>query len=110
MILLQVQQNWIIFTEKIDKHVEDAFRLNIKWSLLELSRSINGDSKSSPNPLFRVKVVLEDNQVEFSPKLKKIADVVNSVASNLTKCLSNFERLPTILVSYNTGQLVSISF
>ncbi|XP_065644391.1 dynein axonemal heavy chain 2 isoform X2 [Hydra vulgaris] len=100
----EVQQNWLSFVEKIDKLIEDAFRLNIKWSLLELSRLINGDSKSSPNPLFRVKVVLEENQVDFSPKLKKIADVVNSVASSLTNCVSSFERLPSILISHYTGQ------
>lgn len=39
--------------------VEEAFRLNVKWSLQELSRAINGDGKSGPNPLFKVKVVLE---------------------------------------------------
>lgn len=39
--------------------MEEAFRLNVKWSLQELSRAINGDGKSGPNPLFKVKVVLE---------------------------------------------------
>ena len=43
----------------MDQHVEDAFRLNIKWSLQEISKAINGDGKSSPNPLFRIKVVLQ---------------------------------------------------
>lgn len=43
--------------------VEEAFRLNVKWSLQELSRAINGDGKNSPNPLFRVKVVLEGDKV-----------------------------------------------
>lgn len=43
----------------MDQHVEDAFRLNVKWSLQEISKAINGDGKSSPNPLFRIKVVLQ---------------------------------------------------
>jgi dynein heavy chain len=30
--------------------VEEAFRLNVKWSLQELSKAINGDGKSAPNP------------------------------------------------------------
>jgi len=38
--------------------VEEAFRLNVKWSLQALSRAINGDGKTSPNPLFKVNVVL----------------------------------------------------
>lgn len=38
--------------------VEEAFRVNIKRSLQEISKAINGDGKTSPNPLFRVEVVL----------------------------------------------------
>ena len=51
--MLQVQQHWHRYTEKMDKMVEEAFRLNVKWSLQELSKAINGDGKSAPNPLFR---------------------------------------------------------
>lgn len=59
----EVQQHWHRYTEKMDRMVEEAFRLNVKWSLQELSRAINGDGKSGPNPLFKVKVVLEDDKV-----------------------------------------------
>ena len=51
----------------MDRMVEEAFRLNVKWSLQELSRAINGDGKNSPNPLFRVKVVLEGDKVGEVP-------------------------------------------
>ncbi len=44
--------------EKMDRMVEEAFRVNIKRSLQEISKAINGDAKTSPNPLFRVEVVL----------------------------------------------------
>lgn len=47
----------------MDKMVEEAFRLNVKWSLQELSKAVNGDGKSAPNPLFRVKVILQGDQV-----------------------------------------------
>jgi len=47
----------------MDRMVEEAFRLNVKWSLQELSKAINGDGKSAPSPLFKVKVVLESNKV-----------------------------------------------
>jgi len=43
--------------------VEEAFRLNVKWSLQELSRVINGDGKSGPNPLFKVQVILANDKV-----------------------------------------------
>ena len=62
---LQVQQHWHRYTEKMDRMVEEAFRLNVKWSLQELSRAINGDGKSGPNPLFKVKVILEGDKVSL---------------------------------------------
>ena len=43
--------------------VEEALRLNVKWSLQELAKAINGDGKSAPNPLFKVQVILEDEKV-----------------------------------------------
>ena len=49
----------------MDRMVEEAFRLNVKWSLQELSRAINGDGKAGPNPLFKVKVVLEGDKVSY---------------------------------------------
>ena len=46
--------------EQMDHMVEEALRLNVKWSLQDLSRAINGDGKTMPNPLFKVQVVLTD--------------------------------------------------
>lgn len=93
----EVQSHWLRYTEKIDRMVEEAFRLNVKWSLQELSRAINGDGKSAPNPLLRVKVVLEGDKVEFSPTLKKLASMMENIAVQLTACLSIFQRLPDLL-------------
>ena len=106
----QVQQAWIAYTEKVDKFVEDAFRLNIKWSVQELSRAINGDGKSSPNPLFRLRVVLEGLKVTFSPNLNKLASIINSAAKDLTQCLAVFQRLPNILTRTHSKKAVSVSF
>jgi dynein heavy chain len=46
---------------RLDHMMEDALRLNVKWSLLELSKAINGDGKTTPNPLFRVLVILQNS-------------------------------------------------
>ena len=46
----------------MDNMVEEALRLNVKWSLQELSRAINGDGKSGPNPLLKVKVILNKDK------------------------------------------------
>lgn len=57
----QVQQHWMNYTIKMNRMMEEALRLNVKWSLMELSRAISGDGKTGPSPLFRVKVILQDN-------------------------------------------------
>ena len=56
-----------------------------------------GDGKSAPNPLFRVKVVLEGDKVEFSPTLKQLAFIVGNIGSHLTDSISGIRRLPDIL-------------
>ncbi|KAI2662835.1 Dynein axonemal heavy chain 2 [Labeo rohita] len=99
----EVQQHWVSYMEKMDRMVEEAFRVNIKRSLQELSKAINGDGKTSPNPLFRVEVVLTQQtprspaQVDFSPSLQKLAHIVNSISSQLIKTISGFKRLPDLL-------------
>nr|XP_060635826.1 dynein axonemal heavy chain 2 [Anolis sagrei ordinatus] len=98
----EVQQHWFNYTVKMDKMMEEALRLNVKWSLLELSKAINGDGKASPNPLFRVKVILQDNypqtpQVEFSPTLAQLASMVNDISIHLITSISVFRHLPEIL-------------
>lgn len=57
----QIQQQWLLYTIRLDRMMEDALRLNVKWSLLELSKAINGDGKTTPNPLFRVLVILQND-------------------------------------------------
>ncbi|XP_069502374.1 dynein axonemal heavy chain 2 [Ambystoma mexicanum] len=99
----EVQQHWVNYTEKMDKLVEEAFRLNIKWSLQELSKAINGDSKTTSNPLFRVMVVLQNDfpgstaQVEFSPTLTNLANAVNGICGQIINTISIFRRLPDTL-------------
>ena len=56
----EVQGHWLRYTDRMDRMVEEAFRLNVKWSLQSLSRAINGDGKTSPNPLFKVNVILKN--------------------------------------------------
>ncbi|VFV46779.1 low quality protein: dynein heavy [Lynx pardinus] len=100
----EIQQQWILYTIRLDRMMEDALRLNVKWSLLELSKAINGDGKAMPNPLFRVLVILQNDlqggvaQVEFSPSLQTLAGVVNDIGSHLFSTISVFRHLPEILI------------
>ncbi|XP_046278077.1 dynein axonemal heavy chain 2 isoform X2 [Marmota monax] len=99
----EIQQQWMLYTIRLDHMMEDALRLNVKWSLLELSKAINGDGKSTPNPVFRVLVILQNDvqggiaKVEFSPTLQTLAGVVNDIGSHLFSTISVFRHLPEIL-------------
>ncbi|XP_077826327.1 dynein axonemal heavy chain 2 isoform X1 [Macaca mulatta] len=99
----EIQQQWMLYTIRLDRMMEDALRLNVKWSLLELSKAINGDGKTSPNPLFQVLVILKNDmqggvaQVEFSPTLQTLAGVVNDIGNHLFSTISVFRHLPDIL-------------
>eukprot|EP00079_Xenopus_tropicalis_P031840 XP_017945611.1 PREDICTED: dynein heavy chain 2, axonemal [Xenopus tropicalis] len=99
----EVQQHWMIYTDKMDRMVEEAFRLNVKRSLQELSKAINGDNKTTANPLFRVMVILQSDvpgatgQVEFSPSLQQLSHIMSNTCSEILNTISNFRRLPDVL-------------
>ena len=64
----EVQREWLNFTRKIDKKLEDSLRTTVKKSLQELSRVLNGDKKSEvPVPIFKVQVLLEKRCVPRLP-------------------------------------------
>ncbi|KAK7909360.1 hypothetical protein WMY93_014044 [Mugilogobius chulae] len=97
-----VQQQWCAYTEKVDNLIEEALRSNVKTSVQKLARAVNGDSKTSPNPLFRILVTLNQEssrsppKVDFSPTLVKLAQLVN-ILPHLVETISGFERLPALL-------------
>jgi dynein heavy chain len=108
----EVKREWNKLIDKIYRMLEESLRLNVKNSLLELSKAINGDGKSIPNPLFKVQVMLESYEenlpaqygmndsphstivtkfrVNFGPTLDQLAHLVNSIGQyHLTDTISN---------------------
>lgn len=57
------------YIERVDHMIEEAFNSNIKNSLKKLSRAINGDSKTTPSPLFKVLVTLHSAAPQMAPKV-----------------------------------------
>jgi len=55
----EVQREWKSQIGQIDKSLEQALKSAVKRSLQELSKAINGDSKTDPQQLFTVRIVLE---------------------------------------------------
>jgi dynein heavy chain len=109
----EVKREWAKLIDKMHRMLEEAFRLNVKNSLLELSKAVNGDGKSAPNPLFKVQVLLEsyeesmpsqfgstDSQslvtkyrVNFGPTLDQLAHLVNSIGQyHLTDTISSITK------------------
>lgn len=68
-VFFKVQDHWVTYTDKVEHMVLEAFRSNIKRSVQKLSRTINGDNKTSPNPLFRVVVALRQADHQKTPKV-----------------------------------------
>ena len=95
--------HWVKYTEKVDQMAEEALRLNVKWSLLELSRALSGDGKSMLDPVFKVKVKLGEG-IEFSPGMDEVAGYIKTVCADVIAALSVFQRLPEIL-SHKTRTL-----
>ncbi|KAF7654720.1 hypothetical protein LDENG_00065830, partial [Lucifuga dentata] len=99
----EVQEQWAVYTEKVDRMVEEALRSNIKRSMQELSKAINGDSKTSPSPLLRVQVILHKRdpqtsaKVDFSPSIQKLAQIVNNILPQLINTISVIKRVPELL-------------
>jgi dynein heavy chain len=58
-----VQHSWYKYTLRVDHMVEEALRMNVKRCQQDLLRSITGDFKTGPSPLFLVQVVLDGNKV-----------------------------------------------
>jgi len=92
-----VQQHWRKYTINIDKMVEDALRMNVKKSLQELSKAVNGDGKSAPTPLFKVSVVLDVQRVQFEPSYDSIVQLTVRLAATITASLDKLPRLPSVL-------------
>lgn len=101
-----VHTQWLTYTEQMDKMVEEALRLNVKWSLQELAHAVNGDGKTMLDPIFKVCVVLKDG-IQFSPSINELADYVNTVSGDLINTVSVFQRLQDILTNRRKGREVS---
>ena len=95
----EVQREWRELVKKTDEKVEQALRTTVKRSLQELSRSINGDAKTEVTALFGVKIVLENNRVDYRPTMINLTHVVNIVAKELISTVAVVPRLKEALAA-----------
>lgn len=96
------------YTERMDRYCEEAFRLNVKLSLSELQRAINGDGRNDPNPLFKVSLNLDNDVLVFLPTLPQLTNVVASLGSKFTEIISVVPRLPDLLTRGRSSKSVRL--
>ncbi|XP_036369342.1 dynein heavy chain 2, axonemal-like [Octopus sinensis] len=89
----EVYNYWFIHINNLDKMIEEAFRLNVKYSLQTISKAINIDTKAAPNPLFSVEVILRNDTIHFSPSIEELDNMVYYVGKDMITSLSQIPRL-----------------
>jgi dynein heavy chain, axonemal len=90
-----VQREWLHLVKSVDQKVETSLRGTAKRSLQDLSRAINGDARSEPQPLFKVNVVLDKGtqKIELSPTIITLTQMVNVISKKVLMVLKKVDRL-----------------
>eukprot|EP00960_Hanusia_phi_P047139 758242-Hanusia_phi.AAC.10 len=87
-------REWERFISRIDGMVQDSLTSAVRRSLQDLARAINGDKKTEPQQLFRIRVVLDSSsKVAFSPSLSDLTQMINSCSKELISMLDVIPRL-----------------
>lgn len=81
----------------MDHFCQEAFRLNVKSSLSELRRVINGDGRNDPSPFYKIILNLDGSSLVFIPSVLQLTDVVISVGSLIIESFAKIPRLTEIL-------------
>ena len=88
----EVQREWKSQIHQIDRSFETALKACVKRSLQDLSKAINGDSKTEPQSLFTVRIMLEKG-VNYAPSMIDLTHNLNVVAKEIINVVTRFPRL-----------------
>eukprot|EP01049_Picozoa_sp_SAG25_P003167 SAG25_NODE_178_length_12673_cov_19.868459_7_plen_1726_part_01 len=105
----EVQAEWRAYCTSIDKDIEDALRMMVKKSLQEISRAINGESKTEVSPLFKMNVMLDDNRVSLQPSDDQLRQMVNTVAKDLITVIKIVPRVTELIIDQTASAAASES-
>lgn len=90
----EVQEEWIKYTEKLDKNMEESLRHTVKKSLQELSRMLNGDAKTEVTPIFNVILTLDKTKrVGLQHSVQDMFQMIHSVCGKLITVIKCMPRL-----------------
>ena len=88
----EVQREWKSQIAQIDKAFETSLKACVKRSLQDLSKAINGDSKTDPHSLFTVRIGL-DRGVTYVPSMIELTHSLNLVAKEIINIVTHFPRI-----------------
>ena len=92
-----VQEEWMKYTEKVDKKMSDALKQTVKKSLQELLRALNGDAKTEVTPVFSVVLGLEtSSNVELNPSIQAILSMINTESRDLITVIQIVPRISQV--------------
>ena len=89
----EVQEEWIKYTQKVDKKMETALKHTVKKSLQELSRLLNGDAKTEVVPIFNVVLNLDGHKVGLKPSIQDMFNMIHVASQKLITVLKCVPRL-----------------
>ena len=89
----EVKREWRNQITQVDKEMGAALKYSVKRSLQDLSKAINGDSKTEPQTLFTVQIVLDTSRVSFLPNMVKLTHSVNIVAKDIISVVTSVPRI-----------------
>ena len=89
----EVQREWKSQIAQIDRRVEQSIKTAVKRSLQELSKAINGDSKTDPLTLFSVQLHLQDSSLIYIPSMVNLTNSVNVLAKNIISSVNVVQRI-----------------
>jgi Fe-S-cluster formation regulator IscX/YfhJ len=85
----EIQLVFFEYVQHIDQKIEESLKRAIKLSMVDLNKTINGDKKTNPTPIFRLSIVLNDEDVKvvFNPTTDylqtKIQETLNGMVQNV---------------------------
>jgi dynein heavy chain len=86
-----IQAQWAAYTKTVNDEISAAFHSMVLRSIKELSRTINGDSKTEPIVLFQVHLLLEEKEMVYNPTMPQLAQLVQTSADNIMQNIQGIE-------------------
>mmetsp|Transcript_23925 Transcript_23925/g.20937 ORF Transcript_23925/g.20937 Transcript_23925/m.20937 type:complete len:226 (+) Transcript_23925:2025-2702(+) len=65
--------------------------------MVDLNKTINGDKKTNPTPIFKLSIVLDGVKVVFSPDTSELQKKINETLTGMTENVSKFQRMEVLM-------------